>query len=80
MPEYEWSKENDRLVGAIERKGGKFNNLFRDWCQKARARLADDDLLRRVKAADAELRKAKDALYRHTEEHNRRSGATERSA
>jgi hypothetical protein len=80
MPEYEWSQENDRLVGAIERKAGKFNNLFRDWCQKARGRVADDDLLRRVKTADAELRKAKDALYRHTEEHNRRSGATKRSA
>jgi hypothetical protein len=74
MAEMGWGKESDRLIRQIEQKHQAFERVFERLCVKLRAGKSDSGLVKEAEAADTELRRAKDALYRHAQEHAHKLG------
>ena len=79
MSERDWGKEQEELLEAIERAQTSYNALFGEVHAKMKTMTlgrdpGDHGLVRRVEAADAKLCKARDDLYRHTEEQLRSLG------
>jgi hypothetical protein len=79
MSERDWGKEREELLEAIGRAQTSYNALFGEVHAKMKAMTlgrdpGDHGLVRRVEAADAKLRKARDDLYRHAEEQLRSLG------